>query len=304
MSQGGGEEQRRREHGRERDDAPGGSAADSPAPERRRDRRGGVPWLPIIAGVFLLAVLVAAGLLLWRSLGDSLSGTSVARDSVDSGPAPKVRLVNGAGQIRVEGVRDLGAVEYEVTKHALASDPASAKRRASEVSVDLSREDSTFILETSGGRNTGADYVVRVPARGSVEVESEAGDVEISGLSGDVTVSAGAGDVSIRDAGGSVGIEAPRGDVVLSGMSTDTGSAELEVGSGDVTLEDLVVGTLETSVEAGDVTILGRFSGGGRISVKTGDVIARIPQEDTRELTLNANVGEVLRDGEAGSGEE
>lgn len=293
---GGGEDRRRRES----DDASGAPTPDAGS-ARRRDRRGSIPWLPIIAATLLLAVLVA-GVLLWRSLGESLSGTSTARDSIDSGPQPKVRLINGAGQVRVEGVRDLGAVEYEVTKHALASDPATAKQRASDVSVDLTREDSTFVLETGGGRNTGADYVVRIPARGSVEVEAEAGDVEVSSLSGDLTVYAGAGDVTVRDVGGSVGIEAPQGDVVLSGMSTDTGSAEIEVGSGDVTLEDLVVGTLEASVEAGDVTISGRFSGGGRVSVETGDVIAEIPQEDTRELTLNANVGEVLRDGETGAG--
>lgn len=301
MSPGGGEDQRRRERERE------GSGGSHPEAERRRSwrsGRGGAPWLSVVAAVVLLAVLVGAGLLLWRSLGDSLSGTSTARDSVDSGSEPRVRLVNGAGQVRVEGVRDLGAVEYEVTKHAMASDPATAKQRASEVSVDLSREDSTVVLETSGGRNTGADYVLRIPARGSVEVESEAGDVEVSGLEGDATVYAGAGDVSVREAGGSVGIEAPRGDVILSGMSTDTGSAEIEVGSGDVTLEDLVVGTLETSVEAGDVTISGRFSGGGRISVGTGDVRAEIPQEDARELTLNADVGEVLRDGGAEPEEE
>ena len=96
--------------------------------------------------------------------------------------------------------------------------------------------------------------------------------------------------------GGSSTVEAPQGDVAISGVSTDTGQMELEVGSGDVTLQDVVVGTLEAQVEAGDVALSGRFSGGGRVFVETGDINANLPPEDTKELTLEAWVGEVLRE--------
>jgi hypothetical protein len=86
------------------------------------------------------------------------------------------------------------------------------------------------------------------------------------------------------------------GDVSVADVNTDTGSANLEVGVGDVSLEDLILGTLEASVEAGDVILSGRFSGGGRITVQTGDVIARLPPDDTRDLTLETRVGSVLRE--------
>jgi phage baseplate assembly protein gpV len=267
-----------------------------------RGRLPRAPWLLLLLALALLALLLIAVLVLWRSLGDDLSGTSVATDSIDSGPKPRVSLTNGPGQVRVEGVEGLDSVEYEVTKHAVASDPAAAKERAAGVPVDLSREDSTFVLETDGGRNTGADYALRVPSGGSVEIESAAGDVEVSGLSGNVTVRADAGDVAVRDLGGAVAVEAPQGDVAMSGVSTDTGQAELEVGSGDVTLQDVVVGTLETRVEAGEVTLSGRFSGGGRVFVETGDITANLPPEDTRDLTLEANIGEVVREAPSGDG--
>jgi hypothetical protein len=273
--------------------------------ERNRGRSSLTSSLLVLLGVLLLAVLVVAAVLLWRSLGDSISGTSVAKDSIDSGSEPRVRLANAAGRVHVEGVKGLDSVEYEATRYATAADPAAAKRRASEVPVDISREDSTVVVETDGGRETGADYVLRVPAGGAVEVESEAGDVEVSGLSGSVTVLAEAGDVSVRDVGGGVNVEAPQGDVSVGGVHTDTGGVELEVGTGDVDLRDIVVGTLEASVGAGDVTLSGRFSGGGRVSVETGDIVARIPSEDTRDLTLETGVGEVLReppDGSSGAG--
>jgi DUF4097 and DUF4098 domain-containing protein YvlB len=260
------------------------------------DPRRFPPLLLLLAVLLLLALLAVVGLLVWRSLDDDLSGTSVVSDSIDSGPNPRVRLTNAAGQVRVEGVEDLESLEYEVRKYAMASDPVAAKKRASEVPVNLSREDSTIVLATDGGRDTGADYLLRVPSGGSVEVESGAGDVEVTGLSGDVTVAAEAGDVTVRNTGSDVTVEAPQGDVTIGEVNTDTGQAELEVGTGDVTLQDVIVGTLEIHVEAGDVALSGRFSGSGRVLVETGNITANLPPEDTRELTLETRVGEVVRE--------
>ena len=289
MSLGGEEEPRR-----EREETP-----DTPFTARTgrwRESPSRVSPLLLLFAALLLALLGVAALLLWRPLGDDLSGTSVEKDSIDSGPEPRLRLTNDAGQVRVEGVQGLDDVEYEVTKYATAPDPAAAKKRASEVPVDLSREDSTFVLQTDGGRDTGADYALKIPSGGAVEVESGAGDVEVSGLSGDIRVLTEAGDVTVRGAGSAVTVEALRGDVAVNDVSTDTGQVELEVGSGDVELRDLIVGTLEASVEAGDVTLSGRFSGSGRIFVETGGITANLPPEDTRELTLETRVGEVVRE--------
>jgi 2-keto-4-pentenoate hydratase/2-oxohepta-3-ene-1,7-dioic acid hydratase in catechol pathway len=61
-------------------------------------------------------------------------------------------------------------------------------------------------------------------------------------------------------------------------------------------LQDVIVGTLEAHVESGDVILSGRFSGSGRIFVETGDINANLPPEDTRELTLETRVGEVVRE--------
>ncbi len=294
-----------------------GSREDPPSPEpegssrvpvpasagRRQDAPSRFRPLLLLLAILLLALLAVAALMVWRSLGDDLSGTSIAKDSINSGPDPRVRLTNAAGPVRVEGAKDLESIEYEVTKYAAASDPVAAKRRASEVPIDISREDSTVVLETDGGRGTGADYLLRVPSGGTVEVESGTGDVEVTGLSGGVTVVAEAGDVAVRDTGSDVTVEAPQGDVVVGGVSTDTGQAELEVGTGDVTLQDVIVGTLEARVEAGDVTLSGRFSGSGRVFVETGSITANLPPEDTRELTLETRVGQVTRETPSEGGE-
>ncbi len=269
---------------------------DAPPEDERGRGFGRSLVLPVLA-VLLVVSLVVVGLVLLRSLGDNLSGTSVERDSIGTNGEPQVRIANAAGRVSVEGVEGLEAVEYEVTKYAVGRDPADAEQEASGVPVDVSREEnSVFVLETDGGRDTGADYAVSIPADGSVEVEVEAGDAEVSGISGDSTVLAEAGDVAVRGVGGDVEIEAPQGDVTVEDVNTDTGQAGLEVGSGDVELRDIVVGTLETRVEVGDVDLSGRFSGSGRISVETGSITATLPPEDTRELTLQTTVGKVTRE--------
>ena len=161
-----------------------------------------------------------------------------------------------------------------------------------------------IVIETDGGRGTGAEYLLRVPSGSAVEVESGAGDVEVSGFFGDVMVVADAGDVTVRNAGNDVMVEAPQGDVVIGDVNTDTGQVELDVGSGDLTLQDLIVGTLEARVGAGDVTLSGRFSGSGRVLVETGSITANLPPEDTRELTLETRVGEVVRETPTGGEEQ
>jgi hypothetical protein len=74
----------------------------------------------------------------------------------------------------------------------------------------------------------------------------------------------------------------------------------VEISTGDVDVQNMVVGTLEASVGAGDITLSWRFCG-GRVSVETGDIVARLPSENIRDLTLETGVGEVLREPPAGS---
>jgi hypothetical protein len=251
-----------------------------------------------LVGLLVVALVVGA-VLLWRWYGDQTEGTSVFEDRVPAGgPEPVIRLSNQAGQVRIEGVEGLDAVEITAVRHARGSSPAAAKDNAAGVDIDVLREGSTLEISSNGGRNTGVDYALRVPVGSTVEVESEAGDVEFSGPLGDVSTVVEAGDVGVRDTRGSATIEATSGDVTVEGTRTDTGKATISVVSGDLTLGDLTFGILDARVETGDVELLGRFSGGGQVFVQTGNIHVRLPPEDTRELDLEARVGEVSRDGE------
>lgn len=184
---------------------------------------------------------------MWLSYGDRVGGASVYEDSIESGPEPVVRLVNGLGRVHIEGVGRQESVEISARRYARGRNPAAAKENAAEVPVNVASEGSTIELSSDSGRGTGVDYDLRVPPGSIVEVESEAGDVEVSGLDNTVTVLARSGDVSVEDIQASVGIESQAGDVTVRSVSTETGNVEISVGSGDLTLTDLVVGILEVS---------------------------------------------------------
>jgi hypothetical protein len=69
-------------------------------------RRGLPSWgfpLLVLLDVLLLAVLATAAVLLWSFVGGSIPGTSVEKDSIDSGSKPRVRLANAVERVHVEG---------------------------------------------------------------------------------------------------------------------------------------------------------------------------------------------------------
>jgi len=115
----------------ERGEAPDGPSGGAPDEEfrasreerydegRRRRLTGRPGIVPIVVGILLLALLIG-GLLLWSFYGDRAGGTSVFEDSIESGPEPVVRLTNGPGRVRVEGV-DSGEEASEVTSDARAA---------------------------------------------------------------------------------------------------------------------------------------------------------------------------------------
>jgi hypothetical protein len=272
-----------------------------PTERRRRQPAFRLGLVPVVAGLLLLALLIGL-VLLWLSYGDSAGGASVFEDSIETGPEPVMRLTNGPGRVSIEGVEGLENVEINAKRYARGRNTAAAKENAADVPVEASSgEDSALEISSDGGGGTGVDYALRVPSGTVVEIESEAGDMDISGLDNNVTARAESGDVSVEDVRGSIGIEAIRGDVTVESVSTETGNAEIAVGSGDLEIENLVVGILEARVESGDVALLGRFSGSGVVLVETGSINVRLPSEDTNDLTLETRVGEVVREDEQGS---
>ncbi len=247
----------------------------------------------VVFGLLLVALVIGV-VLLWFSYGDRAGGTEAFEQSVESGTEPVIRITNGRGKVRIQGTEGLETVEISARRYARGFNPTSAKENAAELPVEVSNE-AEVEISSGGGSDTGVDYDLEAPQGSTVEVESEAGDVEVSGLDGDVTVRGESGDVSLEDIQGSILIETAQGDVSVKHLSTETGSAEITVDSGDVDIKDLVIGILEARVGSGDVALSGRFSGGGSAHVDTGSIDVRLPSEDVKDLDLETRIGEIVR---------
>jgi len=100
-------------------------------------------------------LLLGGGFFLWRSSGGSISASATYNDSIKVGEKPTIRLVNDRGRIELEGKKELNVVEIEARRYALGSDPSEAKGNASNVPINISREGSTFTIETGGDEDTG-----------------------------------------------------------------------------------------------------------------------------------------------------
>ncbi|MGB3634372.1 MAG: hypothetical protein WA982_10055 [Rubrobacteraceae bacterium] len=273
--------------------------------EHSHRRRRGLPTqrktplrllLLLVLLVILLALLGIGALLATRSFGNEVSGKVASENSINSDRDPSLSISNERGKIRIEGVKAAESVELEVTKYALGADLQEARERASEVTANISKRDSNIVIETNGGRETGADCTVQAPQGSSVAIESGAGDVEVANLEGDVSIRAGAGDVEVNGTKGSVEISSLQGDVEVSDVSTDTEQVDVDVGVGNAVMRDLVIGTLDVQVETGDIFLSGRFSGSGQALVQTGDIIVRLSPEEARDLTFQTRVGSVVRE--------
>jgi DUF4097 and DUF4098 domain-containing protein YvlB len=237
-----------------------------------------------------------------------------------------VDLENLAGVVTVEG-RDGGDIEVVATIHAESGDRADAQtllglldvtfdERSSRINVradyPVDRFDryrypqsgrgsyntqTTYQRErvrvTSRGDDDAVtlwvDFVVRVPAGVSADIENHVGDVSAADLRGDFRADTGSGEVRASSIVGEVEADTGSGNVIVDeidgDVNADTGSGDVEVGnvhgnvnadtgSGDVTVSDAEGGDINADTGSGTVS-LERVSGDIYADTGSGDIVGR-----------------------------
>jgi len=251
----------------------------------------------------------------------------------------EVDLENLAGRVTVEG-SDGNEIEIVATIHAASGDQADAQTLLGLLDITFEERDNNINVRTNypvdrfdkyrypqegrGNYNTQTtyqdervsvtsrddddavtlyvDYVVRVPAGVSADVENDVGDVSASGLRGDFRGDTGSGNVTATGINGDVEGDTGSGNVeidrVTGDVSGDTGSGDVivsnvtgdvsaDTGSGDVELSDIDARSINADTGSGNID-MERVSGDIVADTGSGDIVGR---DITAGASISADTG-------------
>ena len=217
----------------------------------------------VVIGVVVAVMLIVGGVAVFAF--NNLS--SETRDHRVTDHVERLEVTNGSGDVSITATDD---------------DEISVRERLRwtgdkpEPKIDV--DGDTLRLSAHDCRNFGpfgrcdVDYEIALPADTEVYIESGSGHVSVSGVSathdiaissgdihisdptGDLTLHASSGDMTVENmAVGSLTAEVSSGDMTLSGAATN---AELSASSGEIGARGLTVERLEAEVSSGDLDLL------------------------------------------------
>ncbi|MEJ2206952.1 MAG: DUF4097 family beta strand repeat-containing protein [Gemmatimonadota bacterium] len=154
---------------------------------------------------------------------------------------------------------------------------------------------------------------VRLPAWVEVEIQGNTLDVTASGLRGGITVRNVSGDIRLRDVEGRVDLLSQEGEIEVMGVRGHVsalsrgervrlrdvnGAVEVESGSDDIILENVVSSSLRAQTLDGDLYFEGPMVAGGTysFSVHDGDAVLVLPRDVGAEVNVATFDGEFTSD--------
>jgi hypothetical protein len=201
-------------------------------------------------------------------------------------PHASVTVTNGSGKIRISA-RQPGQVNITATLHS------------SQVQVDAAQHGNQIELATHalGGSNPDegkVDYLLEVPADGSLRVTGEDGRIEITGVGGTSTVqgdSAGISAENIR--GGRLHIQTLTGAVELSNVR----DSDIDVFSvsGPVSMTRVCGNNVTVNTTSGRIEFVGDFSRRGSyyLANHNADIVVTVPAGAPVEVSARSLRGAV-----------
>jgi hypothetical protein len=226
---------------------------------------------------YVAVVLLATGVFVKKKglAHSDRDHTAPRRAVIDASGARLVKVIGGAGELRVVAASGTHEVRVQGTAHASRSGGLKGiklelRREGDEVTVRGVMPSGSGRRWFGGPTRHALDLVVEVPAGLEADVTDGSGDAEVEGVSA-LRLTDGSGELRISDVRGPVRVTDGSGELELSGIG---GDLWLNDGSGNVTMRDiagsLVVdadgsGELDVSNVQGDVLV--RVDGSGDIDV-------------------------------------
>ena len=198
-----------------------------------------------------------------------------AERSLDIDPSglQALRMELGSSDLSVQG--DSAAVRIEVRAKACASEQAWLD----ELQIAQTRQDGKVVVRAAPrpshtglfGKNYAyIDFVVRVPSKLALEVNSGSGDTHATNVAA-VDYQSGSGDLNVDGVAGPLSVTVGSGDVVASHV----GSFNLaHAGSGDMHVSDVQGDAVIGHVGSGDLSFTNVGGGVRADSIGSGDFVA------------------------------
>ena len=235
----------------------------------------------------LIYLFVAMGLLSPSMAGAEERGSIAERDGYYVERLVKTFAVKVGGQLGVDSQRgairveswDRGEVQVEIEKRADVFTEGEAERLFADFEIEIEATDDEVQVEgrSRGDRRSRSlelHYVVKVPKRFNVDLETIGGSVAVGDLQGEVKIETSGGSIGLGHIKkGPVDVHTSGGSVTIDKIEQGNGNAETSGGSiqvGEVT-GDLDLQTSGGSLQIGRVGgVLVAETAGGSITVRHG----------------------------------
>jgi DUF4097 and DUF4098 domain-containing protein YvlB len=177
--------------------------------------------------------------------------------TVRLGANGRLELDNLSGNVEVTGSSS-DDVRITATRSARSNSEASARAALAAAQIEVTERPGLVRIsaEPTRGRDNRVDvnYVISVPAGTSLSLKTLSGDISVKNVAGDLRLNSISGNIAVRDA-------RPR-------------ATDVEVVSGDVSLEQLDSERVQVKSLSGDITLKGRLARTGRYELHThsGDI--------------------------------
>lgn len=227
------------------------------------------------------------------------------------GAAPDTALDLRRGDVVVvEGLS--GSVEVRAWERASVSvEGAGGDARG----VAVRREGGRVLVGPGDrkGRGLGVSLQVRVPSWAALEIQGRDLDVDVAGTGSDLTVRTVSGDIVAADVSGTVTFSTVEGRVEVTGargsvsarsrgddvvLTRVQGDVDVESGSGDLRLQDVVATSVRAQTLDGDLFFQGPLARGGRywFSTHDGDAELALPARTGVRARVSTFDGEFASD--------
>ena len=218
--------------------------------------------------------------------------------AVDTDRLLTLKVVDAAGEVTVTGA-DVEEVEVKVVKTAYDSTQARADEEVNTIKYDIKQTGNTITLtyelpksmNFNNNVNT-VDFIVTVPTKTDVNIDTSMGDVSVENIEGDVVVQNDFGEGRVLNITGSVSVSTNGGTVTATSIKSGTEDIELHSAFGSITLDKANGRNITLDTKSGSID-LNEVRATSHITANTdfGDVAFENGTADS--LSIETNGGSV-----------